>query len=310
MKLKVILFFGLMVWSSATVVAEDLYTDTYMQNLKRFNSPVKTGITNGIDGDMIRNGEFQSILRFDSLYYLESGVREESKDTFSNIIKMLQSYHDKSYYLSIIGHTSDYIETGHEIILSTAWSRFWHDRGGRDLTRQESYDLANGYIKDVYEMLIKHGADPKKIYTENRLGKDKSFTEEGTKGTRWNNRVDVVLYLAGNIDLQINFKLDSAIIEDGYYPRVDAFVAFMKASPDYNALIIGHTDEQASDEYNMDLSKRRAQATKQMIVGMGIEAKRIAIVAKGEREPIDTEHNEEAYRKNRRIEAQLIQKQR
>jgi len=56
----------------------------------------------------------------------------------------------------------------------------------------------------------------------------------------------------------------------------------------------------------MDLSYKRAQATKKMLVSMGVDANRLRIVAKGYTKPLDKSTTQEAYRKNRRIEAQLL----
>lgn len=59
-------------------------------------------------------------------------------------------------------------------------------------------------------------------------------------------------------------------------------------SPEYKDAklrIEGHTDDRGTDEYNQDLSNRRANTIKNYLVGLGVSANRIKTVGKGEREP-------------------------
>jgi OOP family OmpA-OmpF porin len=56
----------------------------------------------------------------------------------------------------------------------------------------------------------------------------------------------------------------------------------MNANPNTNAEVIGYADEFGNIDYNMDLSRRRAQRVMEMIVRSGIDAKRLKLVVKGE----------------------------
>jgi peptidoglycan-associated lipoprotein len=64
--------------------------------------------------------------------------------------------------------------------------------------------------------------------------------------------------------------------------------------------IEGHCDERGSEKYNLALGDRRANATKQYLVGQGVGGDRIDTISLGEERPFDPGHTEEAWAKNRR----------
>lgn len=107
------------------------------------------------------------------------------------------------------------------------------------------------------------------------------------------------------INLHINFKFDSSVIDEESKPRVTKFSEFLKCSKEYKAEIIGHTDSVGTDAYNQKLSQRRADAVRNELVKDGVAADRVTTTAKGESEPIATNKTREGRAENRRIEAQL-----
>ncbi|MDO8261299.1 MAG: OmpA family protein, partial [Candidatus Magasanikbacteria bacterium] len=107
------------------------------------------------------------------------------------------------------------------------------------------------------------------------------------------------------INLHINFKFDSAEIEQESVGRVNKFADFLKCTPDYKAKIIGHTDSIGSEAYNQKLSQKRADAVRNMIIKDGVPSDKITTSAKGETEPIATNKTDEGRAENRRIEAEL-----
>jgi peptidoglycan-associated lipoprotein len=76
----------------------------------------------------------------------------------------------------------------------------------------------------------------------------------------------------------------------------------MKAFPVLIALIEGHCDERGTNEYNMALGARRAQAAYDYLVQLGIAPARLSMISYGEEYPAVPESNEEAWAKNRRDE--------
>jgi peptidoglycan-associated lipoprotein len=73
-------------------------------------------------------------------------------------------------------------------------------------------------------------------------------------------------------------------------------------NPDIEIVIQGHCDERGTDEYNLALGEKRAQAARDFLVNFGIAKSRISVISYGEERPVDPGHDEEAWAKNRRDE--------
>ena len=68
------------------------------------------------------------------------------------------------------------------------------------------------------------------------------------------------------------------------------------------AVIMGHTDSDSSEAYNLKLSERRANAVMDYIVSKGIAANRLTSKGFGESDPIASNDTREGKAKNRRVE--------
>ena len=75
---------------------------------------------------------------------------------------------------------------------------------------------------------------------------------------------------------------------------------FLRNNPGVRATVEGHCDERGSTEYNLALGDRRAGATKQYLVSLGISADRISTVSFGKEKPFCTQSNEACWQQNRR----------
>lgn len=64
--------------------------------------------------------------------------------------------------------------------------------------------------------------------------------------------------------------------------------------------IEGHCDSRGTNEYNLALGERRANAVKEYMVGLGIAADRLLVVSKGEETPVCSEESEACWAQNRR----------
>ena len=65
-------------------------------------------------------------------------------------------------------------------------------------------------------------------------------------------------------------------------------------------LIEGHCDERGTEEYNIVLGKRRAQAVKDYLVDLGIPEENLQVISFGKEKPFCTEHNQTCWQQNRR----------
>ena len=70
--------------------------------------------------------------------------------------------------------------------------------------------------------------------------------------------------------------------------------------PNQKLVIQGHTDERGSEEYNMALGDRRAQAAEGFLSTMGIPQNQLTVISFGKDKPICTEQNEQCWQQNRR----------
>lgn len=75
---------------------------------------------------------------------------------------------------------------------------------------------------------------------------------------------------------------------------------FLRNNPGVRVTIEGHCDERGSTEYNLALGDRRAGATKQYLVSLGISADRISTVSFGKEKPFCSQNNEACWQQNRR----------
>jgi peptidoglycan-associated lipoprotein len=100
----------------------------------------------------------------------------------------------------------------------------------------------------------------------------------------------------------IYFDYDQSNIRQDQLSRVENNLKYLQDHPNDKVLIEGHCDERGTVEYNFSLGERRASAIRDYYLKGGIPAERLAIISKGEEEPVDPGHTEAAWAKNRRCE--------
>jgi len=105
--------------------------------------------------------------------------------------------------------------------------------------------------------------------------------------------------------LKINFKPLSDELEDNSILKIEQFARFLKENPLYNIIIVGHTDSVGTEQENLLLSQKRADAVKDKIVSYGIDEVRVKAVGVGASQPIADNATQEGKDMNRRIEIQL-----
>lgn len=74
----------------------------------------------------------------------------------------------------------------------------------------------------------------------------------------------------------------------------------------YAGIIIGHTDSTGNAEYNMGLSKRRAQAVADYLISTGVDASKLRVVGRGMNDPIASNETEEGRALNRRVDIIVV----
>jgi OOP family OmpA-OmpF porin len=107
----------------------------------------------------------------------------------------------------------------------------------------------------------------------------------------------------GYISLNIQFDTAKDDIKPEYHDRLAKVADYLRQYPFTQAAIKGHTDDRGSDEYNRDLSQRRAEsAMNYLSEKLGIEAGRMKAVGYGESQPIVPNDTERGRYQNRRVD--------
>jgi outer membrane protein OmpA-like peptidoglycan-associated protein/opacity protein-like surface antigen len=104
----------------------------------------------------------------------------------------------------------------------------------------------------------------------------------------------------------INFRRNSADLKASSFPLLKQAVAVFKEYPALRVEISGHTSNEGRREFNMKLSRKRAEAVKDYLVSTGIDEKRIGTIGYGPDKPIADNDTKEGQEKNRRIEFRLL----
>lgn len=85
---------------------------------------------------------------------------------------------------------------------------------------------------------------------------------------------------------------DSSVLKDN--------ATWLQKHPNTTVQVEGHCDERGSEEYNIALGAKRAQAAKDYLVTLGIPGGRVTTISYGKELPLCTEHNETCWAQNRR----------
>ncbi len=104
----------------------------------------------------------------------------------------------------------------------------------------------------------------------------------------------------------INFRRNSADIKATSFPFLKQAVIVFKEYPALRVEISGHTSNEGKREFNMKLSRKRAEAVKDYLVSAGIDEKRVGTVGYGPDKPIADNDTKDGQEKNRRIEFRLL----
>jgi OOP family OmpA-OmpF porin len=101
----------------------------------------------------------------------------------------------------------------------------------------------------------------------------------------------------------IFFDTDKTDLKPESTPTLTEIAQMMKANPKLAILVVGHTDKQGEYEYNIDLSRRRADAVvRALATNHGVDAKRMRSAGVGMLAPAASNDTEEGRAKNRRVE--------
>ncbi len=98
----------------------------------------------------------------------------------------------------------------------------------------------------------------------------------------------------------VHFEFDRAELGPDARDLLQRNSDWIKQKPDVSIEIEGHADNRGTNEYNLALGARRAQAVKDYLVTLGNAPDRLSTISYGEELPVCGENSEECWRKNRR----------
>lgn len=105
----------------------------------------------------------------------------------------------------------------------------------------------------------------------------------------------------------VYFALDRDDLEPAARATLKANADWLKANPSAKIEIEGHCDERGTNEYNLALGARRAVASKDYVVNLGISADRLSTISYGKEIPACKESTEECWARNRRVRFIIMQ---
>ncbi len=107
--------------------------------------------------------------------------------------------------------------------------------------------------------------------------------------------------------LNVYFKFDDATVPANAQDEIDALITSMaKANKDAQFVIIGHTDYEGSENYNLILSRKRSEIVRRTLVNRGIPNNHIRVYYFGEWQPLKSNDNERGRQFNRRVEIRVM----
>jgi outer membrane protein OmpA-like peptidoglycan-associated protein len=141
------------------------------------------------------------------------------------------------------------------------------------------------------------------VYASNNTAMDSTKVSDATD-------FDIKLQpLKDNTKLTLNdihFLFNKFQLEAESYVELERVISLMKSNPSAKIEIAAHTDDIGSDDFNNNLSEKRAQEIVKYLNSKGISTSRLKAKGYGKTRPLDPANTEEARAKNRRVELKIL----
>jgi outer membrane protein OmpA-like peptidoglycan-associated protein len=108
-----------------------------------------------------------------------------------------------------------------------------------------------------------------------------------------------------NMPSNITFGVDQDQVQPQFYDVLNSVAVVLQKYPKTLVDVYGHTDSTGSEQYNLDLSNRRAMSVANFVRGRGVDPRRIYVTGYGEAQPIASNSTEAGRAANRRVEIQI-----
>lgn len=112
---------------------------------------------------------------------------------------------------------------------------------------------------------------------------------------------NLTLVMPGNV----TFATDSSAISGNFYGPLSDLARSFREYDQSTIDIVGHTDSTGAYQYNMDLSRRRAQSVASYLQGQGVDYSRMSVRGMGPDQPVASNADTYGRQQNRRVEINL-----
>ena len=107
---------------------------------------------------------------------------------------------------------------------------------------------------------------------------------------------------------RVEFEYDSATLKETSHSLLDEVVQVLESEPQIKKIQVeGYTDSSGAENHNRKLSKQRADAVREYIIGKGIDGKRLVTKGFGPDDPIADNGTKEGRAANRRVEFKILE---
>ncbi|WP_425420438.1 OmpA family protein [Phaeodactylibacter xiamenensis] len=103
------------------------------------------------------------------------------------------------------------------------------------------------------------------------------------------------------------FETDKAVIRPRSFESLNELALLLSEHPNWKLRITGHTDNTGTAEWNMDLSRRRAEAVREYLANRDIDTERFIVAWFGEERPIADNSTAEGRQRNRRVAYEIVE---
>ena len=157
------------------------------------------------------------------------------------------------------------------------------------------------FLKAMHQIYNKIKAANEETKIDEGGGTETIKSEANSKNISNSDSVSVVTKKEKEILQIIYFDFDKYNLTDVSSNSIKKFIEEYKNKID-TFLVVGHTDTKGTKEYNLELSLKRAEAVKKILIRLGISSEKIMILGEGERKLLVQTKDETKHPANRRAE--------
>ena len=105
----------------------------------------------------------------------------------------------------------------------------------------------------------------------------------------------------------VMFEFNKYNIREDSRPVLDNVASFLNQDRKMNIVVEGYCDERGTNEYNLALGEKRAKATKNYLISLGVLPSKIITTTYGEEKSLCSQQNESCWQKNRRAHFSVLE---